>query len=101
MSRDVVVEEVGPQALVVDHGRYGWAHIGVPTAGALDGPAHALAQRLVGNEPDAAGLEVLLGGLALRANGATTVALTGPPGGLRIRRESAPERVVASISILA
>jgi biotin-dependent carboxylase-like uncharacterized protein len=96
VSRALVIEEVGPQALVVDRGRPGWAHVGVPTAGALDGPAHALAQRLVGNDPDAAGLEVLLGGLALRVTAATTVALTGPPGGLRVRRSGAPERVAAS-----
>jgi biotin-dependent carboxylase-like uncharacterized protein len=96
MTRELVVTEVGPRALVVDRGRPGWAHIGVPPAGALDGPAHALAQRLVGNPPDAAGLEILLGGLALRATAATTVALTGPPGGLRIRRDGAHERLVPS-----
>jgi allophanate hydrolase subunit 2 len=56
VSRSVSVEAVGPQALVVDRGRAGWAHIGVPGAGALDGPAHALAQRLVGNDPSDAGL---------------------------------------------
>ncbi|MFC5137203.1 biotin-dependent carboxyltransferase family protein [Actinomycetospora rhizophila] len=95
MTRELVVEEVGPQALVVDRGRPGWAHIGVPPAGALDGPAHALAQRLVGNPPGAAGLEVLLGGLALRAGEALTVALTGPPGGLRLRRDGR-DRPVAS-----
>lgn len=86
MSRSVSVEAVGPQALVVDRGRAGWAHIGVPGAGALDGPAHALAQRLVGNDPSDAGLEVLLGGLALRVAQPTTVALTGPPGALTVRR---------------
>ena len=75
----LVVERVGAQTLVVDRGRPGWAHIGVPTAGALDSPAHALAQRLVGNPPDAAGLEILLGGLAVRADGPATVAVTGPP----------------------
>jgi len=96
VSRELVVEETGPRALVVDRGRPGWAHIGVPPAGALDGPAHALAQRLVGNPPDAAGLEVLLGGLALRTTAATTVALTGPPGSLRIRRRGARERPAAS-----
>ena len=96
MSRELVVEETGPQALVVDRGRPGWAHIGVTTAGALDGPAHALAQRLVGNDPGAAGLEVLLGGLAVRVTAATTVALTGPPGGLRVRRPGATERTAAS-----
>jgi biotin-dependent carboxylase-like uncharacterized protein len=96
VTRELVVTEVGPQALVVDRGRPGWAHIGVPPAGALDGPAHALAQRLVGNPPDAAGLEILLGGLALRATAALTVAVTGPPGGLRLRRGGGPERAVAS-----
>lgn len=96
MTRELVVEEVGPQSLVVDRGRPGWAHIGVPPAGALDGPAHALAQRLVGNPPGAAGLEVLLGGLALRATAAATVALTGPPGGLQLRRAGARQRTMPS-----
>lgn len=84
---DVVVERVGSQALVVDRGRPGWAHIGVTGAGALDAPAHRLAQRLVGNDEDAAGLEILLGGLALRCGRATTVALAGPPCGLDVRRD--------------
>lgn len=96
MSRELEVTAVGPQALVVDRGRPGWAHIGVPAAGALDRPAHALAQRLVGNGPDEAGLEVLLGGLAVRVSAATTVALTGPPGGLRVRRAAGGERTVPS-----
>ncbi len=95
MSRSVTVEAVGPQALVVDRGRPGWAHIGVPGAGALDGPAHALAQRLVGNDVSDAGLEVLLGGLALRVTRPTTVALTGPPGALWVRRGET-ERPAAS-----
>ncbi len=80
----LVVDRVGPQALVVDRGRPGWAHIGVPTAGALDGPALALANRLVGNPADAAGVEVLLGGFAVRTATATTVAVAGPPGALHV-----------------
>ena len=91
-GRSVTVEAVGPQALVVDAGRPGWAHVGVPPSGALDLPALALAHRLVGNAPDAAGLEVLLGGLALRVAQPTTVALTGPPGGLVVRRHGAVVR---------
>lgn len=94
--RTLTVEAVGPQALVVDTGRAGWAHIGVPGAGALDRPAHALAQRLVGNDPAAAGLELLGGGTALRVHSATTVALTGPPGGLVVHRDGVPRRTVAS-----
>lgn len=84
--RVLVVEKVGPQAVVVDRGRPGWAHIGVPPSGAVDRAAHDLAQRLVGNPPDAAGLEILLGGLVLRCDGPATVALTGPPAPFEVRR---------------
>jgi biotin-dependent carboxylase-like uncharacterized protein len=73
------VLEVGPSVLVQDRGRPGWAHLGVPRSGALDRPAAALAQRLVGNDPDAACLEVLLGGLAVQADEACWVAVTGAP----------------------
>ncbi|MFI9006980.1 biotin-dependent carboxyltransferase family protein [Actinosynnema sp. NPDC053489] len=68
----------GPQTLVQDLGRPGHAHLGVPPSGALDPRSLALANRLVGNPGDAAGLEVLLGGLSLRANASCTVAVTGP-----------------------
>ncbi|MEU6150817.1 biotin-dependent carboxyltransferase family protein [Actinosynnema sp. NPDC047251] len=68
----------GPQALVQDLGRPGHAHLGVPPSGALDPPSLRLANRLVGNPEDAAGLELLLGGLVLRAAASCTVAVTGP-----------------------
>jgi len=71
------VRRVGASVLVQDLGRPGWAHLGVPRSGALDGPAAALAQRLVGNEPSAAGLEVLLGGLEVESDAGVWVAVTG------------------------
>ncbi|QQQ76190.1 biotin-dependent carboxyltransferase family protein [Saccharothrix sp. 6-C] len=77
-SRTLTVLRTGPQALVQDLGRPGHAHLGVPPSGALDRPSLALANRLVGNPEDAAGLEVLLGGLSLRADASCTVAVTGP-----------------------
>jgi biotin-dependent carboxylase-like uncharacterized protein len=49
----------------------------VPRAGALDAPAAALANRIVGNEPAAAVLEVLLGDLELRTDEGCWVAVTG------------------------
>jgi biotin-dependent carboxylase-like uncharacterized protein len=73
------VRTVGPSVLVQDRGRPGWAHLGVPRSGALDAPAAALANRLVGNEPEAACLEVLLGGLVLTTDEACWVAVTGAP----------------------
>jgi biotin-dependent carboxylase-like uncharacterized protein len=49
----------------------------VPPSGALDPAALALANRLVGNPEPAAGLEILLGGCALTAEGSVRIALTG------------------------
>lgn len=76
-GRTLAVEGVGAQVLVTDLGRVGHAHLGVPRSGALDGPAHRLANRLVGNAETAATLECLGGGLRVRVGAATTVAVTG------------------------
>jgi biotin-dependent carboxylase-like uncharacterized protein len=70
----------GMLALVQDLGRPGWAHVGVGRSGAADAGALRLANRLVANPESAAGIEVLLGGLRMRARGAVTVALTGAEG---------------------
>lgn len=75
----LVVEAVGPLAVVEDLGRPGHASIGVTPSGAADRGALRLANRLLGNEVDAAAIEVLLGGLALRAEGLVTVCVTGAP----------------------
>lgn len=72
------VVHAGPRTTVQDLGRPGSAHLGVTGSGALDRPALALANRLVGNPPSAAGLETTMGGCTLRATGhAATVAVTG------------------------
>jgi biotin-dependent carboxylase-like uncharacterized protein len=67
----------GPLTTVQDLGRPGWAHLGVPRSGALDPLALRLANRLVGNAEDAAGLEITAAGCAVRLRKAATVALTG------------------------
>ncbi|QKW05428.1 biotin-dependent carboxyltransferase family protein [Streptomyces sp. NA04227] len=78
---DHAVSVVRPGALttVQDSGRPGHAHLGVPRSGALDAPAAALANRLVGNATSAAVLETTLDGCALRPRRALTVAVTGAP----------------------
>ena len=78
MTRRLTVLRTGPLALVQDLGRPGHAHLGVPPSGALDTPALRLANRLAGNPEHAAGVELLLGGLAVRASASCTVAVTGP-----------------------
>lgn len=76
--RQLTVLATGPQALVQDLGRPGNAHLGVPPSGALDTPSLTLANRLVGNPENAAGLELLLGGFQARAHESCTIAVTGP-----------------------
>ena len=67
MSRELGVLATGPLALVEDLGRPGLAASGVPRSGAADRRALRLANRLVANPVDAAGIEVLFGGLVVRA----------------------------------
>lgn len=80
----ISVLTAGPLTTVQDRGRPGFAHLGVPRAGALDRPAADLAQRLVGNDPDAALLEVVMGGFAATTSSGCWVAVTGAAGSLRI-----------------
>jgi biotin-dependent carboxylase-like uncharacterized protein len=91
------VAGVGASVLVQDVGRPGWAHLGVPRSGALDQPAAALANRLVGNPPNAACLEVMLGGLVVVSDAACWVAVTGAPSDVvvdgRAREFAAPVRL--------
>ncbi|WP_432488226.1 5-oxoprolinase subunit C family protein [Kineococcus sp. SYSU DK018] len=67
----------GPLTTVQDLGRPGAFRWGVGVAGAADRRSLALANRLVGNPPGHAALEVLLGGAVLRARTTLLVAVTG------------------------
>jgi biotin-dependent carboxylase-like uncharacterized protein len=58
--------DTGWSTTVQDHGRRGFAAIGVPTAGPVDRPSHDLANRLVGNPVGAATFETC-GGLVIEA----------------------------------
>ena len=86
----LVVEAVGPLALVEDLGRPGHASVGVTGSGAADRRALRLANRLLGNAEGAAGVEVLLGGLAVRADGAVRVCVTGAPAPVLVDGRAAP-----------
>ncbi|MEU3979816.1 biotin-dependent carboxyltransferase family protein [Streptomyces sp. NPDC026672] len=78
-DRALVVVRAGALTTVQDRGRGGYAHLGVPRSGALDAPAAALVNRLVGNVPGAAVLETTLDGCALRPRSTVTVAVGGAP----------------------
>lgn len=75
----LVVVRAGALTTVQDQGRPGHAHLGVPRSGALDAPAAALANRLVGNLPEAAVLETTLNGCSVRPRSTVTVAVGGAP----------------------
>lgn len=67
----------GALSTVQDLGRTGYAHLGVPRSGAMDRPGHLLANRLVGNPPDAATIETTVTGITVTVDRAATVAVTG------------------------
>ncbi|MBO8142284.1 MAG: biotin-dependent carboxyltransferase family protein [Firmicutes bacterium] len=69
---------------VQDLGRPGYQQYGVPPSGALDAYALEAANRLVGNPPQAAGLEVTLRGPVLRVEFDGLVACTGADLGFTI-----------------
>jgi urea carboxylase len=60
-------------------GRLGYWGIGVPPSGPMDDYAFRLANRIVGNSSEAAGLECTLAGPTLRFHRDSIVALTGAP----------------------
>ena len=74
----------GALTTVQDLGRPGYAHLGVPPSGALDRPAHLLANRLVGNRPSAAGLETTVTGCCVRLSAPAVAAVTGAACAVRV-----------------
>ncbi|SAI30522.1 urea amidolyase [Bordetella ansorpii] len=74
----VEVLQAGTYTSIQDYpGRTGYWDIGVPPSGPMDDYAFRLANRIVGNAPEAAGLEATLAGPALRFHCDTVIALTG------------------------
>jgi antagonist of KipI len=73
------VEILAPGFLttVQDAGRIGWRACGVGISGAVDRASFEIANRLVGNDPGAAVLEIALAGPTIRLQRATTIALCG------------------------
>src|SRR3989344_842977 len=76
----IEVLAAGVQTAVQDWpGRLGLWDVGVPPSGPMDALAHRLANRLVGNAPDAATLECTLAGPTLKFHADAVIALTGAP----------------------
>jgi biotin-dependent carboxylase-like uncharacterized protein len=73
----VEIVRPGPLATIQDLGRPGYGHLGVPRSGAADAESLRLANRLVGNDEGAAGLEFTLGRAVVRFHADAVVAVTG------------------------
>ncbi|MBT2534493.1 5-oxoprolinase/urea amidolyase family protein [Arthrobacter sp. ISL-48] len=82
----------GLQSLVQDLGRPGHAGLGVSASGALDRASLRRANRVVGNQPSAAVVESVAGGLQVQAVGDQVLAVSGAPSALTVttRRIVAP-----------
>src|SRR5262249_61113279 len=84
------VLDPGPQTTIQDAGRRGHMRYGIPPSGPVDRRSFVLANRLVGNPDDAAGLEFTLMGPRLRAETACTIAVTGADAPVTLNDAAAP-----------
>jgi biotin-dependent carboxylase-like uncharacterized protein len=95
---ELVIDSAGPATSLQDAGRFGWQRYGVGPAGAMDRPALALANALVGNPPGMAGIEfALMGGRLQVAGGRARVALAGAASSLRIDGRPVPALTSATL----
>jgi biotin-dependent carboxylase-like uncharacterized protein len=67
----------GSRSTFQDRGRPGYGALGVSPSGAADADAYRLANRLAGNPESAVAIEVVLGGLVVRALATIRLALAG------------------------
>lgn len=77
----IEVVEPGRWTTVQDRGRPGLERFGIPSGGAADWFAAAVANRIVGNQEDAALLECTAAGPTLRFDADAVIALTGGQSG--------------------
>ncbi|EIC28434.1 MULTISPECIES: urea carboxylase [Methylomicrobium] len=85
------VLEAGTQSMIQDYpGRLGYWDVGVPPSGPMDPFAFRLANRILGNAEDAAGLEMTIHGPTLRFNLDARIALTGAAMSAELNGEAVP-----------
>lgn len=80
----------GAIATLQDLGREGYTGLGVPVSGAMDKPACVIANRVVGNTPDEACVELLGHGATFLALKACAIAVTGRDVHVFLNGRSAP-----------
>jgi biotin-dependent carboxylase-like uncharacterized protein len=93
---ELIVHRAG-LALVQDAGRPGHAVIGVGRAGAADRASYDLGNRLLGNRPGCAAVEVVLGGLEVEARATCWVTVTGAPAPVDVDGRAEPTGAVLAL----
>jgi antagonist of KipI len=93
-----VIGRAGFLTSVQDLGRSGFRQLGVSTSGALDSFALRVANLLVGNGEDTAGLEITLGGLQLQFEDERTVAWCGGEFDVQVESRPLPAGHVAHLT---
>ena len=88
----LAVVKPGLLTSVQDLGRFGHQASGVPVAGPMDAFSHRLANQLVGNDADAATLEITLLGPELTVEADTTMAIHGRAFRRDVRRPRGRDR---------
>ena len=90
----LLVIRPGLSTTVQDRGRFGYRGFGVPVGGAFDRGSLDLANALLGNEPDAAALEMTLVGGTYRAEVTLAIALAGAPMSATVRAATGSDRTL-------
>lgn len=96
----LTVVHVGYGVTTQDGGRPGFSDMGLGAAGAADRGAAALANRMVGNRPDAAVLEALLGSVALQSDAHVVTVVTGAPCPVEVEHADGRVRGAASHEVV-
>jgi antagonist of KipI len=97
MQMSLIVERAGFLSSVQDLGRTGFREFGVSSGGALDSFGLRVANLLVGNDENAAGLEITLGGLQLHFQDERIVAWCGGDFNVQIESTALPAAHAAHV----
>lgn len=87
----------GVLSLLQDSGRFGQSALGLTTGGPMDVPSAAWANRLLGNDTNATLIECSVGGLQLRAETHSFIAVTGATLSLSINGKAVEQWTVHKV----
>ena len=97
MTQQFKIQSPGILSLLQDAGRYGQHTIGLTSGGPMDPLAYKWANRLLNNDENATVIETTVGGLKLKSNTNTYIAITGAKAVVKINGAIQPQWQTLSI----